>query len=265
MQLSDAEREHIRLSEEYRAEVRAKLAPATREEPWYGKFILPIVMLIATAAISGVLVPIIMNRVADDKRAFEVQSKLIEQIIADDAAAQVNLYAYRGRVADYRFLLLEIELAKRLNVLRPLPPEERAARRAELQQDLVRARDSYNDIHAATVAGIVKDFIEQRGNVERVRLHYGQKAPLDEYVAAARSDNSAEVRSLKAYQNELSRIYNDAAAGLRSCPDEQACQQIFDTADEEMQRQRAQQPEFKAWEAAKRQLVQFISTKRPRV
>jgi hypothetical protein len=88
MQLSDAERDRIRLEEEYRAEVRSKLAgPAPQKgESWLDKLAVPLLIVL----VSGLLVPWVLERVEDNHRAFDLQSRLIEQIVADDAAAQAK-------------------------------------------------------------------------------------------------------------------------------------------------------------------------------
>ncbi len=265
MQLTDEEREHIRLSEEYRAEVRAKLAGPPREKPWYAEFTMPMIMLAATALVSGLLVPFILGKVDDQRREFELQSKLIEQIVGDDAAAQMALYQYRGSAADFKMTKLNAELEKRFNTLRSLDAEERQARRAELQQKVLRAHDLYDEAYAAMSSSMTKYFIEQRGNIEWVRLHYGDKEPLRNYVRASRLETSEAVRNLRPYHEELNRIYNHAAAQLRTCTDEKACQQFFDDIDIAVQRLRNNEPNFKAWEDAKRQLVHFISTNDPRI
>jgi hypothetical protein len=261
MQLSDEEREHIRLTEEYRAEVRAKL-PSPRES-FSHKLYVPIVVLLATALVSGLLVPWVLGRVEDKRRAFELQSQLIEQIIADDDAAQINLYLFRATVSDYRRDLLKNELDKRLSVVNKLDAEERKA----LHEDLLRIRKNYKDAHVATIAGITKSYIEQRRNVEKVRRHYGDqvKAHLETYTKASQDEGDAEVGKVEAYHDKLRQIHRAAATQLRGCPDEPACQKIFDDAEARMMDLRNEQPEFKAWEDTQRQLVNFISETRPRI
>ncbi|HVE72724.1 MAG TPA: hypothetical protein VNI54_15270 [Thermoanaerobaculia bacterium] len=261
MQLSDEEREHIRLTEEYRAEVRAKLhAP---RESLSDRLSGPIVVLLATALVSGLLVPWVLGRVEDKRRAFELQSQLIEQIVADDDAAQINLYLFHATISDYMRDLLKNELDKKLSAVHKLDAEERKA----LHEDLLRIRKNYKDAHVATLAGITKSYIEQRGNAEKVRLHYGDKAKthLETYAKASQDDSDAEVGKVVAYQDKLKQIHRAAAAQLRGCPDESACQKIFDDAEARMTALRSEQPEFKAWEDAKRELVTFISETRPRI
>jgi hypothetical protein len=261
MQLSDEEREHIRLTEEYRAEVRAKLQSPS--ESFSHKLYVPIVVLLATALVSGLLVPSVLERMENKRRAFELQSHLIEQIVADDDAAQINLYLFRITISDYRRDLLKSELDKRLSVVNGLDAAEQKA----LHEDLLRIRKNYKDSHMATLAGISKSYMDQRGNAEKVRLHYGDKAKahLEKYEKASQDDSDAEVGKVDMYQDELKQIHRAAATQLRNCPDESACQTISDEAEAKMMALRNEQPEFKAWEDAKRQLVKFISETRPRI
>lgn len=159
MQLSDEEREHIRLSEEYRAEVRSKLdAPAPKGESWLDKLAVPMLIVL----VSGLLIPWILERVADNHRAFELQSRLIEQIVADDAAAQVNLIQFHSQVRNHWFEFLKIQFEKRLVALRETDAAERQARREELQQDLARERTQYDAAFAEAMAGSTKAVVEQR-------------------------------------------------------------------------------------------------------
>lgn len=170
MQLSDAEREHIRLTEEYRAEVRAKLAPE-KNESWLDKLVVPLVIVV----VSGLLVPWILGRVEENRRALDLQSRLIEQIVADDAAAQASL---------------------------------------------LRSEPSKLDADAAQY------FIEHTGNIEWVRLHYGDVPALASYVEVSTREHAKNVQKIRAGQKDL---------------------------------------DFRAWDDAKRKLIEYISETKPRV
>lgn len=160
--LTEEEREHIRLSEEYRAELRARLGePAPAKPSFFREHLaVPLVILVATALVSGLVVPVILGNLEDERRRFDLQSRLIEQLVGDDAAAQVALLRYDSQLADF------------LEESRNAEP----ARRAELEQELAEDR-------AACVDAMTKYLVERRGNIEWVRLHYGRSGPLDSYEA----------------------------------------------------------------------------------
>jgi hypothetical protein len=181
MQLTDEEREHIRLTEEYRAEVRAKLAsPATARESWLDKLAVPLLIVI----VSGLLVPWILGRVEENRRALDLQSRLIEQIVGDDAAVQAALIQYYMQPTD--------------------------------------------ETRAAMIASASKYFVEQRGNVEWVNLHYGRNPALDAYAAASTREHGETLLAIQ--QNEMD-----------------------------------QQPDFKAWNEARARLIRYISETKPRL
>lgn len=262
MQLSDEEREHIRLSEEYRAEVRSKLdAPAPKGESWLDKLAVPMLIVL----VSGLLIPWILERVADNHRAFELQSRLIEQIVADDAAAQVNLIQFHSQVRNHWFEFLKIQFEKRLVALRETDPTERQARREELQQDLARERTQYDAAFAEAMAGSTKAVVEQQGNGEWVRLHYGTPAVLQQYVAAAKKEHDAGWQSVAGFQKQLAELSQKPSEALRDCPDEATCQQIFREAAARIEQLGGRPPEFRKWDDARRALIEFVSETRPRL
>lgn len=264
MQLTDAEREHIRLVEEYRAEVRAALEPAPPRESLLGKLVAPLILLIATAVISGLVVPFILGRVEDNRRALELQSRLIEQIVGDDSAAQLSLAAFRNQTRNFRANLLEVELDRRLLQLQPLDAEERAAQRAELRQTGERERSAYHDVYEAMLGNISKALIEQRGNTEWVRLHYGSSPQLDRYIQVTQRDYAAAIRRAVEYQKTMGQIADRTKPALRTCADEAACEAIFRKAYAEMEQPHAPL-DYKEWDDARRELVTFISRTRPRI
>lgn len=260
MHLSDEERERIRLSEEYRAEVRATLAPPSKES-WLDKLAVPLLIVL----VSGLLIPWILERVADSHRAFELQSRLIEQIVGDDAAAQVNLIQFRSQVRNHWFEFLKIQFEKRLVALQESDAAERQARREELQQDLARERTQFDAAFAEAMAGSTKAVVEQQGNGEWVRLHYGTPDVLQRYVAIAKKEHDAGWAGVAAFQKQLAEQSQKPSEALRDCPDEAACQAIFREAAARMEQLGGPQPQFKEWDDARRALIQFISETRPRL
>lgn len=130
MQSSDEERERIRMSEEYRAEMRKAMAgPKESSGAWLlDKLAMPALFLVA----SGIGVPWILGNIEEDRREFDLQSKLIEQIVADDAAVQASSQRFRGAIGDYRTALLDNELQKRLVEIRKLDKDAAQARRTEI-------------------------------------------------------------------------------------------------------------------------------------
>lgn len=193
--LTEEEREHIRLTEEYRAEIRAKLGEPEKAKPSFfaEHLAVPLVILLATALVSGLVVPVILGNLEDERRRFDLQSRLIEQLVGDDAAAQVSLLRYHVQMADY---LDEPTGAEGL------------------------ARD-----RAACVDAMTKYMVERRGNIEWVRLHYGRNGPLDAYATATQY-------------------------GVASCPKVAT---------------RGPAPDFRKWDEATHNLVEFVSKTRPRV
>ena len=265
MPLTDEEREHIRLTEAYRAEVRGKLASGG-EDSLFDKLAVPVIILIATALISGLLVPWILAKVEDERRAFDLQSRLIEKIVADDATAHTNLWSYRDLIANYRISLLNIHVEKRLLALRSVDDVERQARRAELQDALARAQSAYTEGYTTTSMGIHKYWIEGAKAEEWVALHYGKNAPLEAYQKTASINHAAALRNLGAYEDQVIRIYRMAEATLQTCPDEPRCQELVDRANQEIDELRRQQNvDYTAWDDARRNLVKFISETTPRM
>lgn len=263
MQLSDEEREHIRLAEEYRAEVRGKLAaPApSKGEAWLDKLIVPLVIVL----ISGLLAPWVLERVEDNHRAFELQSRLIEQIVGDDAAAQVNLVQFRSQVRNHWFSFLQTQFEKRLLTLRETDPQERQARREELQQDLLRERTQYDAAFAEAMSGVTKAVVEQQSNGEWVRLHYGTPDPLERYVATAKKEHDAAWGNVAGLQRQLADLSRQPSMALRTCPDEASCETIFRDAAAKIEQASGKDPQFTQWDDARRTLIKYISETRPRL
>jgi hypothetical protein len=262
MPLSDEEREHIRLVEEYRAAVQAKLAaPAAKGESLLDKLAVPLLIVI----VSGLLVPWILGRVEENRRALDLQSRLIEQIVADDAAAQVNLLQYRGVIGDYRLNLLDLELEKCLLANGTAGEEEKQAQRDELQDEIEREHARRDQVFSATSAGLSKYLVERDGNVEWVRLHYGEAPELKTYSATVKKEHQKAARQVAAYNLETGGAYKTAAANLRNCKEKEKCKQIRDDAAAAMEKHREQPLDFSAWNEARQKLVQFISETKPRV
>lgn len=262
MQLSDEERERIRLEEQYRAEVRSALGG--KKESWLDKLGVPMVILVATAIVSGLLVPAILGRVETKRRALDLQSRLIEQLVADDSAAQMSLSQRFAWSQAYRSNLLEIELEKRLLSLLPVDAAERVARRAELAEDLGRERERHSTRHSDAVAAMGKYLIEFRGNLEWVKLHYGDPPALETYAGVAMTEYATAINASAEAQNSVMAIWQKAHDQVRACSDESACRKIVADARIEMQKY-AGTPDFAKWNEARGELVRFISTTEPRI
>ena len=260
--LTNEERERIRLDEEYRAELRAQRAPKKSGESWIDKLAVPVIILL----ISGLLVPLVLGRIEDEKRRFELQSRLIEQIVGDDSAAQVSLLQYHEQLADYWANLVDIELYRRLIAVGNLDAVERQARRAELQEDLARERGVRVEVDNAYSAAMTKYLIEHRGNTEWAFLHYGRNPPLDTYVAVTRRERETLEHHIDdVYQESLATAYKKAAVALPACTDEAVCQKIADDTHAEIEALRARKPDFSRWDQAMRGVVAYVSNTKPRV
>ena len=264
MALTDEEREHIRLAEEYRAEVRAKLAAPAGGDSLFDKLAVPVIIIVATALVSGLLVPWILGRVEDERRAFDLQSRLIEKIVTDDAEAQNDIRKYRGRVSESKIDLLEIDLEKRLLALRPLDAAERESRRHELADDFARIRNTYGAAHLAALDAMDKHAADEYRTVEWIKLHY-DTAPVGAYQEASFEDRVNAGRATTKFEKEVTAIYRTASARLRTCPDETACVAIYDEARAKIEGYGFGERSYEAWNRTRRELTTFISTTKPRL
>jgi len=241
--------------------------PTTDEEPKKASFLrelaVPVAILLVTALVSGLVVPMILGRIEDDRRRFELQSRLIEQLVGDDGAAQVALMTFRSQIAGYYVHLVDIALERRL--LQLLPGEEdRAARRAELQEDSSRERTLFSDASKAHTAGVAKYLVEQRGNSEWVRLHYGNARVIDAYVGSVQAAHSMATLATDRFQSEARSIREETETALRTCADEKACRAVAEEGRAKIN-QRLSKPDFGKWDEALRDLVGFVSRTEPRV
>ncbi|HYR28828.1 MAG TPA: hypothetical protein VEU30_10205 [Thermoanaerobaculia bacterium] len=240
--------------------------PTTDEEPKKASFLrelaVPIAILLVTALVSGLVVPMILGRIEDDRRRFELQSRLIEQLVGDDGAAQVALATFRSQIAGYYVSLIDVALERRLLQLHP--GDDPAARRTELQQDFSRERELFSEASKTHAAGIAKYLVEHRGNSEWVRLHYGNAPVIDAYVGSVQAAHSVATIATDQFQAEARSIREAAETALRTCPDEKACRTIADDARAKVN-QRLTKPDFSKWDEALRDLVGFVSRTEPRV
>jgi hypothetical protein len=259
MALSDEEREHIRLAEEYRAELRTKLAPV-KGESWLDKLAVPLLIVV----VSGLLVPWILGRVEESRRVFDLQSRLIEKIVTDDAQIMTDARNYRGRISENKIELLEIEFEKRLLQLRSLDPKEREARRQELSQDLSRIRATYDQAHLAALDAMNRYTADEYKNREWIKLHY-DNAPLQPYIEAGLEDRVETGRETTKFDEELTAIYKDAMTRLQTCPDESTCQAIYDKGRKDIDGHGFGPANYSRWDDARRKLTQFISVTKPRL
>ena len=263
--LTTEEREKIHLEEEYRAEVRAQLASGARPDRFFDKVKGPLAILFATALVSGLLVPMVLRTVEDERRKFDLQSRLIEKIVSDDATAQTNLSQFRSRYADYQMGLLEVELGKRLLAVRQLDSEERQVRRQELQQDLQLVRTTYIEARTTFTAALHKHAVEEYKNYEWVALHYGTKGPVESYLDTARKDRNEASHAFDAYRLAVSTIRKRADAAIRTCADDAACEAIVAGAAAEIGKLRDETVDFQPWNDARQRLVRYISRTSPRI
>ena len=265
--ISYSDKEYIRLSEEYRQEIRIALR-RRYDKLWQvlEKFGIPFALVLVTALISGLLVPYIL-RVDDDQRSLlEVKSRLITDVVSDSATAQMAVIRYQEQMCDYWDAALGVEMRKRLLRLRyeHMTAEERAAEYSSLVDDRRRENERRIQIdseyaNARTRLAVASDRLNHV-----VTLHYGQITPLTTYSTAMNSDFAQADDLVNIEQQEkLGTIYSKARSALASCATEIGCRSIIGTAREEIETVRMAEPKFEKWMAATQPLVVYLASHDP--
>ena len=263
MQLSDEERERIRLEETYRAEVREKLAeaPAKQGDSWVDKLVVPLVIVL----ISGLLAPWVLMRIEDHRRALELQSRLIEQLVADDAEAQINLLKRTSFSFDKGINPLRLALHKRLLTMAPVDAAERQQQRTEFYDDFSRQQARVDAGSDAVKEAMFRFQVEHRGNVEWVKLHYGNAPKLQAYANATKRAWDAAVAQTETFEQQVDGIARKTTGALHTCPDPPSCLRLFNDAVAEADKLRQRSVDIKGWDSTRRQLIRYISETDPRM
>jgi hypothetical protein len=269
LELSEHDKAYIRATEELRHEIRAKLED-THDRRWQitEKLLIPLALIVITAGISGLLVPHILKVDDDQRHLLEIKSKLITDIVADAAGAQMASIRYQEQLCDYWDAALGIELRKRLLRLRyeSMAPEERQAEYESLVDD--RKRENERRI------AIDGEYAEARARLvtagdrlnHMVMLHYGNVDELKTYRTALVADfKNADDLINSTQQDELSAIFAKAKKALQNCATEDECRTVVVNARTEIDEIREAEPKFESWAAATHPFVAYLATHDPDV
>lgn len=269
-ELDENEREHIRLEEEYRAEVQRTL-----RETWshwstflMEKIALPVGLLVLTALLSGLIVPYIL-RIDDDQRALlELKTRLINEVVGESTSAQMELIRINEQQCDYWNAMLTLAVRKRLIELRydTLKPEERQAEFSALA-------DEHKQEYAARLAAD-KEYAESRlrlsSSTARLRhtitLYFEDRKPLEAYLASLERDhNAAETLVDNTNQDAAAEIVKKARPLIAACSNEEDCNRIVSDATAKIEKLRDVNIGCEAWQKAANELALYVAKHDPAV
>lgn len=266
-ELSPEERSHIELVEEYRHEVRKRLADHESKANlfWLEKFVVPILLVVVTAVASGLVVPYILRQGEDRRRAMELKSRLIGDLVTDSAMIQTALTRYNEQMCDYWLTMARLGNNRRSALALPAGDERERRLKAidtalEKEYDLRVAADQ--QIASARAAFAV--------GIERFRssmiLYYEDGATLQQFLAAVEGDKKAADDLIDVeHQNALGAIYREASALFKTCQSADECNSVFASAEEKIDRVRSSEPKFAAWRDATQKLAVYILENEPKL
>lgn len=268
-ELSAEDKEHVRLLEEYRLEVQRELAK--RRDRWWQlveKIAIPVVLILVTAGMSGLLVPYVLRVGDDQRRQLELKSRLISEIVSDAAAAQMALIRYQEQLCDYWEASMGVEFKKRMLRLKysEMNAQERQADYASLADDKQRENTCRVTVDREYAEGRAR--LAAAGNrlKHTVKLHYGDVSELAVYTTAVEKDFiNADTLVNDTQQEMLRSIFTAAKAKLQTCGTEARCRQILTSAMSEIDKIRESAPTFDDWNATTEPLVAYVASHDPDV
>jgi len=266
-ELTDDEKEHVRQIEEYRAALRKELG--TNDKGFFlTKIFAPGFLVVLTAFLSGLFIPHIL-RVDDDlKRRVDLKSRLIDDVVADSATAQMAMSRYNEQLCDYWNASLRVELRKR-NLQRnwtAMDPELRRAENDAIAADRKRENDLRIEFDKVYADNWMKSAVATSRLESGLRLYYGESDELKQYLSAESKDAKAADDLLNnAHQDRLAAIYAETKKALQTCADDAQCGAIAEAAGTKIGEIRGKVPSFEKWRTATQALAGYIVTHDPNI
>jgi hypothetical protein len=262
--LTDDEREHIRLTEMYRNEVRRQ--SESGRSFWKEKVFAPAGLIIFAGVVSGLVVPFILRVDEESRRAAETKARAIAQLASDSAAAQMAMVRYNEQLCDYWNAALRLELRKR-NLARTVQTRDSSDVGAERE-----AINSERSRENALRIEVDKEYADARVRLavatERLhsglRLYYGDNTPANVFVDTINTEVLAINKLLnETHQDKLAEHYRYAKTQLQLCASDDACRAIVDHATSQVEKIREATPSFDKWKVAAYQLSDYILNEKP--
>jgi hypothetical protein len=266
-ELSDADREYIRLTEEYRYEVQRTLGNKPGRLVYLvDKVAMPVGLLMLTALLSGLVVPYILRVDDDQRQLLDLKARLINDVVGESTAAQMALVRLNEQQCDYWNAMLTIASRKRALQRRydTLTPEERQTEFATIAED----RRRENDARIAADRQYAESRFRLAAATERLRhtmsLYYGDPRLMKAYSAALEAEHfAAETLVHETHQDKAAATFAAAHARIRDCATEDVCAEIVSAAISEIETLRSAEPKFMNWQKASEDLAVYVSKHDP--
>lgn len=247
-ELTSGEKEHIRLTEVYRSEVQLGMKSekkGLKEAVGY-----PVLVVLATAVVSGILVPLLLRAHDDRIRWLDLKARMVEDIVAQSTGAQTALLRYHEQLCDYWAALVRLRHRRARVMLRGIKDGDDDVK-AQLQA--IRAghdrEDSIRIEADKQMAEAKQRFQQATSRLESLlEFHFGSAVESKGYIRLSRKTFSQVESDLnEKKQDTLSAAYSRARDSLEGCKTEADCDKFRDQANETVESVRKAGPDFKVW------------------
>src|SRR5258708_1513856 len=265
--LSLEERDRIRLEEEYRYAVRKEiLARESTQAPfWLDKFLAPALLVVITAIASGLVVPYILRVGDDQRRAVELKSRLIGDMVADSATAQMAMVRYNEQLCDYWNNIMQLSKNRRA-ASRLKARKERDLRTTAIAATLQKEYDLRVEADRQIAVARLAFAVSLDRLKSTIQLYYGAPTELVRLSNAVEKERTAADDLIDDnHQDALEAIYQKAAARFRTCKTDSECDKIFKNGEADVEKLRGAKPSFTKWRQGIQNMAEYILSHEPKL